>query len=157
MTEMADYAALIRPTLAAQAVVPRVSPQARLLRLIILLLTVIGLAAAPARIGSLGLRLRLRLWLPAALEVEEAKTVFAGTVGCNIDRGRGLARDEAALGLVAQHRDELGAVVGLGAQRLVRDDDRGSRHSGRRDPIEHLLRNGDAVERLLGVVAAVDR
>jgi hypothetical protein len=61
------------------------------------------------------------------------------------------------LRLIAQHGHELGAIVGLAAQRLVRDDDRGSRQCGRRDAIEHILRDGDAVERVLGVVAVVDR
>jgi hypothetical protein len=37
-----------------------------------------------------------------------------------------LAGDEAALGVVAEDRDELCAIVGLGAQALVRDDDRGN-------------------------------
>jgi hypothetical protein len=37
------------------------------------------------------------------------------------------------------HVHELGAIVGLAAQRLVRDDDRGSRHYGRRDAVEHIL------------------
>jgi malate synthase len=64
---------------------------------------------------------------------------------------------EAALGLVVEHRDELGAIVGLAAQRFVRDDDRGSRQCSRRDTIEHILRDGDAVERVLGVVPVVDR
>ncbi len=71
--------------------------------------------------------------------------------------GRGRARDEAALRLVAQHRDEFGAIIGFGTQRLVRDGDRGQRHSGRRDLVEHLLREGDAVERVLCGVAVVDR
>ena len=75
----------------------------------------------------------------------------------NGDMDRRPAHQEAALGLVVQHRDEFGAIVGLAAQRLVRDDDRGSRHCGRCDAIEHILRDGDAVERVLGVVPVVDR
>src|SRR6185312_9397772 len=71
--------------------------------------------------------------------------------------GRGLARDKAALRLVVQHRDELGAVIGFFAQRLVRDDDRGSRQCSRRDAIEHLLRNRDAIERALWAVLVFDR
>jgi hypothetical protein len=62
------------------------------------------------------------------------------------------AHQEAALGLVVEHRNELGAVVGLAAQRLARDDDRGSRQCSRRDAIEHILWDGDAVERVLGAV-----
>src|SRR5213079_3218631 len=114
-------------------------------------LTII-LAAARARNASLG--------VPIALEIEEAEAeaVVARFVAArNEGIGRRPARHEAALGLVVQHRDELGAIVGLAAQRLVRDDDRGSRQCGRRDAIEHLLRDGDAVERGLGVVPVVDR
>src|SRR3954452_11271139 len=88
------------------------------------------IVAAPARVAGLE--------VPAALERREAVVASRNDIG-----GR-LARDEAALRLVAQHRDELGAIVGLFAQRLVRDDDRGSRHRGRRDAIENILRNGDA-------------
>src|SRR6185437_12279719 len=78
-------------------------------------------------------------------------------VAGNVDIGAGLARDEPALRLVAQHGDEFGAIVGLATQRLVRDDDRGSRRGGRRNAVEHLLRDGDAVERVLGVIPVVDR
>ena len=42
------------------------------------------------------------------------------------ERNRRPSRYEAALRLVAEHRNKLGAIVGLAAQRLVRDDDRGS-------------------------------
>src|SRR5262249_20205280 len=90
--------------------------------------------AAPAALGSI---LRGR----DALE-KEAEAVVALGAG-HRNSGSRLARDEAALRLVAQHRDELGAVVGFGAQGLVRDDDRGSRHRGRRDAVEHILRDGD--------------
>src|SRR5207245_1496549 len=113
----------------------------------------IGLAAAPARIARLG----LELGTPIALEKQAEAIVALDVVARNEDIGRRPARYEAALRLVVQHRDELGAIVGLFAQRLVRDDDRGSRHGGRRDTIEHVLRDGDAVERVLGVVAVVDR
>src|SRR2546421_8132583 len=106
---------------------------------------IVVLAAAAAETG---------LGVPAR---EKAEAVVARDAVARHDLGRRLARDEAALGLVAQHRDELGAVIGLGAQRLVRDDDRGSRHRGRRDAIEHILRDGDAVERVLGIVPVVDR
>ena len=73
------------------------------------------------------------------------------------DIARSPAGDEAALGVVAEDRDELGAIVGLGAQGLVRDDDRRPRQCGRRDAVEHFLRDRDAVERAAGVVAVVDR
>jgi len=129
----------------------------------------IVLAGARTRFGRLG--------VPIALE-KEAEAVVApvvaarngdidrrpahdeaalGLVSRNGDIDRRPAHQEAALGLVVEHRDELGAIVGLAAQRLVRDDDRGSRQCGRRDAIEHILRNGDAVERVLGVVPVVDR
>src|SRR4029077_3717073 len=116
-------------------------------------------AALGASLTALGIRLRpptsLRtgLGVPAALEKPES--VVAVWVGRR-NIGRTLARDEAALRLVAQHRDELGAVVGFLAQRLVRDDDRGSRQRGRRDAVKHILRDGDAVERVPGIVAVVD-
>src|SRR6202163_3931165 len=109
----------------------------------------IVLAAAPARIASLRVRI--------ALEKEAEAAVAPGVAARNGDIDRRPARHEAALGLVVQHRDELGAIVGLAAQRLVRDDDRGSRQCGRRDAIEHLLRDGDAVERVPGVISVVDR
>ena len=75
---------------------------------------------------------------------------------CRSQRGhRSKARAlEATLGLIAQHRDKLGAIVGLGAQRLVRDDDRRSRQCGRPDAIDHILRDGDAVERVLALSAS---
>jgi len=79
----------------------------------------IVLAAAPRRIASLG--------VPIALE-KGAEAVVAPDVSArNEGIDRRPARYEAALGLIAQHRDKLGAIVGLGAQRLVRDNDRGSR------------------------------
>src|SRR5664279_5359642 len=117
----------------------RVLPPARLYPIIV---------AAPTRIASLE--------VPIALEKREA-VVAPAVVARNADVGRRLARYKAALGLIAQHRDKLGAVVGLAAQRLVRDDDRGSRQCSRRDAIEQILRDGDAVERVLGVVPLVDR
>src|SRR5260221_1787407 len=111
----------------------------------------IVLAAARTRVDSLG--------FPIARVIEEAEESFVApdVAVRNDDIDRGVARYEAALGLVVQHRDELAAIVGLAAQRLVRDDDRGPRLSGRRDAIEHVLRDGDAVERVLGVVTVVDR
>src|SRR5262249_25463382 len=118
--------------------------------LIILSALIVLLPAAAARIGRL-----LRLWLRVRLE-EREEAVGAPFVAGH-DSGRGLSGDEAALRLVAQHRNELGAVVGFLAQRLVGDDDRGSRQGTGRDAIEHLLRDGDAVERVLRVVGTVDR
>src|ERR1700730_16929195 len=109
----------------------RVLPPALLHRLIVL-------ASARTRIARWG--------VPIALE-KEAEAVVAPVVAArNGHISRRPARHKAALGLVVQHRDELGAIVGLAAQGLVRDDDRGSRHYGRRDAIEHILRDGDAVE-----------
>src|SRR5437879_538737 len=129
---------------------------ARLLPAPALLRPGIVLAAAPAGIAGLEVpTLETGLRVPTAAE-NGAEAVARRVVAGN-DVGRRLARDEAALRLVAQHRDELGAIVGLGAQRFVRDDDRGARQCSRRDAIEHILRDGDAVERVLGIVAAVDR
>src|SRR6516165_187408 len=87
----------------------RVLPPALLHRLIVV-------AGALTPIGRLG--------VPVALE-KEAEAVVAPIVATRDDCRP--AHQEAALGLVVEHRDELGAIVGLAAQRLVRDDDRGSR------------------------------
>src|SRR6266436_9702181 len=103
---------------------------------------IIVLAAAPTRNAS--------LWVPIGLEKGPQAVVAPEVAARNGDIGRRPARHKAALRLVVQHRDELGAIVGLAAQRLVGDDDRGSRQCGRRDAIEHILRDGDAVERVLG-------
>src|SRR6516162_8029605 len=101
----------------------RVLPPALLHRLIVL-------AAAPPGIGRLG--------VPIALK-KKAEAVVAPVVASrNADTDRRPAHQEAALGLVVEHRDELGVIVGLAAQRLVRDDDRGSRQCSRRDAIEHI-------------------
>src|SRR5205807_8466617 len=115
-----------------------------------------GLLRAPAALGVPFALVRIAaLRAPAAENGAEA--AVAPSIGVrNEDVGGRLARDEAALRLVAQHRDELGAIVGLGAERLIRNDDRGPRQCGRRDAVEHLARDGDAVERILGVVPAVD-
>ena len=105
------------------------------------------LARARARIGRRG--------VPIALEREAEFVVAPVVTACNGDPDRRPAHQEAvfapvvaarngdpdrrpahqepALGLVTQHRDELGAIVGLAAQRLVRDDDRGSRQCSWRD------------------------
>src|SRR3989440_12780589 len=81
----------------------RVLPPALLHRLIVL-------AGARTRIARLG--------VPIGLEKDEA--VVAPVVAArNGDLDRRLASNKAALGLVVQHRDELGAIVGLAAQRLV--------------------------------------
>src|SRR5471030_1039609 len=125
----------MRPTCGVRVLPPALMP-----------LTIV-LAAARARISCWGVRI--------ALEIKAEEVVASDVRDRGI--GRRLARYKAALGLIAQHRDKLGAVVGLAAQRLVRDDDRGSRQCGRRDALEHLLRNDDAVERGLGVVRVVDR
>ena len=113
------------------------------------LLHLIVSARARTRIGWLG--------VPIALE-KEAEAVVAPVVAArNPDIDSRPAHQEAALGLVVEHRDELGAIVGLAAERLVRDDDGGSRQCSRRDAIEHILRDSDAVERVLGVVSVIDR
>src|SRR2546423_7675216 len=111
---------------------------------------------APASLGVPVALIRIpRLRAPAAFGKPSEAVVAIGVRNEHV-AGR-LARDEPALRLVAQHRDELGAVVGLGAQRLVRDHDRGSWQRGRYDAIEHLPPGGDAVERAIGLVAVVDR
>src|SRR6476620_3201875 len=140
----------------------RVSPPARLLRIALLhriallcriapLRRIIGLTAALTRIAGLG------LGIPAGLKKEAEAFAAPGAAVRNVDSGRRPARNEAALGVVAQRRGELGAIVGRAAQRLVRDNNRGPWRCGRRDAIEHILRDGDAVERAPGVVPAVDR
>src|SRR5262245_63988721 len=68
-----------------------------------------------------------------------------------------LARYKPALRLVAQHRDKFGAIVGLLTQRLVRNDDRGAWQGGRPNAVDYILRDGDAVERILGFIPVVDR
>jgi hypothetical protein len=118
-----------------------ISPQAPLHR-------IITLAAPPTLIASLRV---------PGLEKGSRVVVAPVVAAINGDIIRRQARHKAALRLVVQNRDELGAIIGLAAQRLVRDDDRGSRHCGRRDTIEPILRDGDAVERVLGVVPVVDR
>ena len=87
---------------------------------------------------------------PGKKEAGVAPDVVARKVGR-------LARYKPALRLVAQHRDKFGAIIGLATQRLVRNDDRGARQGGLRDSIEHVLRDGDAVERVLGFIPVVDR
>ena len=104
-------------------------------------------AARPAHIASLG--------APIALKKAEA-VVVSDVVTRDEGIGRRHARYETALGLIAQHRHKLRAIVGLAAQRLVRDNDRGSRQSGRRDAIEHILRDSYAVERVFGALRVVD-
>src|SRR5437868_15458169 len=75
----------------------RVLPPALLHRLIVL-------AGARTRIARLG--------VPIGLEKDEA--VVAPVVAArNGDLDRRLASNKAALGLVVQHRDELGSIVGL--------------------------------------------
>ena len=78
----------------------RVLPPALLHRLIVL-------AGARTCIARLG--------VPIALE-KEAEAVVAPVVAArNGDVDARPARHEAALGLVVQHRDELGAIIGLAA------------------------------------------
>jgi len=111
------------------------------------------------------------LGVPIRLEKEAEAVVAPIVAACDgdIDRrparhdiDRRPARRKAALGLVVQHRDKLGAIVGLAVQRLVRDDDRGSRHCGRRDAIKHILRDGmrsraSLASSPLSIVTAVQR
>src|SRR5690348_7809310 len=92
----------------------------------------------------------IALWRIAELRIDTALARIA-----HLAR-RMLAHRETALRLVAQYGHELGALAGLGAETLVRDDDRRARRRGRRNAVEHILRNGDAVERAFGVGRTVD-
>src|SRR4030088_3772433 len=56
---------------------------------------------------------------------------------------------DASLRLAAQEDNEVRAVAGLGAQRLVRDDKGRSRRHHAGDTIQCVLRNDDPVERAL--------
>src|SRR5258706_14196455 len=87
---------------------------------------IIVLAAAPARIVSLG--------VPIGLEKGAEAVVDPAVAARNGVIIRRQARHKAALGLVVQHRDKLGAIIGLAAQRLVRDDDRGGNAVGAMRP-----------------------
>src|SRR5581483_9707818 len=130
-------------------------PKAPLHRHRLCRLVVLVLAGAAARID--GLRIGIALPKEEEAVAAEGAAIAPAIVAGHLHRRRGrLAGDEAALRVVAQDRNELGAVVGLGAERLVRDDDRGPRQRGRRDAIPHLLRDRDAIQRVLGTVALVD-
>jgi hypothetical protein len=112
------------------------------------LLLIILLAAALARRGVLGVRIA-----PA----KGAEKVVPAATARDAEIVLALAHRKAALWLIVQDHDELRAIVGLAVQRLVGNDERGSRQCGRADAIEHILRDGDTVERSLGVVPAIDR
>src|SRR5262245_61075931 len=92
----------------------------------------------------------------AAAAPGRKSSVVPGVSARDADVG-GLAHREATLWLVVQRHDKLRALVSFTVQRLVRDDERGSRECGRRDAIERVLRDADAAERSPGVVPAVDR
>ena len=74
------------------------------------------LTAAPAHIARLGIRIALEKEAEAVVALSVAVAPAVVVRHENLAR---LARDEAALGLVAQHRNKLGAIVGLLAQGLV--------------------------------------
>src|SRR5262249_49051208 len=122
-------AASSKPALWPLIIVPIVLPR------------IVVLAAAPERIVK----------TPATPADAEVVTAH------DADIGRARAVDDAALRLVVQRNDELGAIIGLAVQRLVRNDERGPRQYGWRDAIEHILWDGDAVKCGLGDVPAVDR
>src|SRR4029077_4748184 len=86
-----------------------------------LLHSTIAPAARPTGVASWGAPIALKKE-PEAVVIPAV--VIPEVVARNEGFGRRLARYEATLGLIAQHRDKLGAIVCLGAQRLVRDDDR---------------------------------
>ena len=76
--------------------------------------------SAVASVDSIGRRADAywQLRVPIALE-KGAEAVVAPVVAArNGDSDRRPAHQEAALRLVVEHRDELGAIVGLAAQRL---------------------------------------
>src|SRR3974377_509175 len=79
------------------------------------------IVAAPGRIASLDTPIAPEKKAGGALEVVARK----------IDIGARLARYKSALRLVAQHRDEFGAIVGLATERLPRDARRGWGAAGR--------------------------
>ena len=83
----------------------------------------IVLAGARARIGRLGVPIALEKETEAVVtpvvaarngDIDRRPALHAlGLVSRNGDVDRRPAHQEAALGLVVEHRDELGAVVGL--------------------------------------------
>jgi hypothetical protein len=82
-----------------------------------------------------------------AAEPARKSVVVPGIAARDAYFGRGPAHCEAALWLVMQCHHKLRAIVSLAVQRLVRDDERGSRQCGGRDAIEHIFWNADTVER----------
>src|SRR6516164_4091345 len=124
MCARGDTQTLIGPDLSAA--LPLLPARLHLIIILAGLHLIIILATARARIASLGVPTALEKRI-ARLGIEPGAVVTPGAAARNGDIDRRSARDKAALGLVVQHRDELGAIIGLAAQRLVRDDDRGSR------------------------------
>jgi hypothetical protein len=78
----------------------RVSPPTRLSQRLVL-------AATATRIAT--------LVIPIALEKGIEATIVLNIIARNAGVHGRLARYKTALGLVAQHRDKLGAIIGLGA------------------------------------------
>src|ERR1700722_8406025 len=77
----------------------------------------IVLAATPSWIDGLsGLS---GLGAPTGLEKRAEAIVDPDEAARDADIDCRLARHEAALGLVVQHRDELGAIVGLATERFI--------------------------------------
>src|SRR3974377_1846488 len=79
------------------------------------------IVAASGRIAS----------LDTPIAPEKKASVALEVVARKIDIGGRLARYKPALRLVAQHRDEFGAIVGLATERLPRDARRGWGAAGR--------------------------
>jgi len=107
-----------------------------------------------------GRQLRTRSMLLADMLDAAQRLVSSSTPRIVVGReniARSLAGDEATLGVAAEDCDELCAIVGLGAQGLVRDDDRRPRQCVRRAAVEHFPRDRDAVKRAAGVITVVDR
>src|SRR6266436_5404702 len=99
MSQLTFCGCIYHPSLHSDSAACRVLPPAPLYRIIVL-------AGARTCIA--------RLRVPVALE-EEAEAAVAPVAARNGDIEARPARHEAALGLVVQHRDELGAIVGLAA------------------------------------------
>src|SRR6266852_145029 len=68
--------------------------------------------------------------VPIVVETPPATPAEADVTARDAEIGRARAVDDAALRLVVQRNDELGAIIGLAVQRLIRNDERGPRQCG---------------------------
>ena len=114
MCARGDKQTLIGP--GPSAALPLLPARLHLIIILAGLHLIIILATARARIARLGVPTALkiaRLGIP--LEKEPGAVVTPRAAARNGDIDRRPAHQEAALGLVVEHRDELGAIVGLAA------------------------------------------